>query len=397
MHKPHFGHTGSGKPLHKDTLDYHKPGFNKKIAAVLTARVGSMPCFWWFNLLALLSLPATFHLMAVIPLVYHARGLLKIWNFCLSYGWIFLVTWVCQNYIQLVLLPALLVGGNLAAAASDARFEKQIENTEEILRRLSGVCQSLGIDDNAHKTPPAGSIGKLRRRFVSFILGGHVTIIDGADAVGSNFAALAALPAGTQMAGYATGSDGVAWTAAQFAAYPGALRIDQDPSASIPTADILDVENGAATPADCPGWAKNALASFRLGARPGQRSPAIYASKDNLTPVANALIAGGITAGIGLLVADWTNSRDDAVAMLDASGGPFPVVGVQYSSLETYDLDVFLMSWLVDVSTSEAPPGQWADASAWTWQSAVITGTGLDGKTHAFTYDPATGQWAKTE
>lgn len=104
-----------------------------------------MPCFWWFNLLALLSLPATFHLMAVIPLVYHAHGLLKVWNFCLSYGWIFLITWVCQNYIQLVLLPALLVGGNLAAAASDARFGKQFEDTEEILRQLSEVRELLGI------------------------------------------------------------------------------------------------------------------------------------------------------------------------------------------------------------------------------------------------------------
>lgn len=219
-------------------------------------------------------------------------------------------------------------------------------------------------------------------------------VTDGADAISAN---TAALPQGIQVAGYATGP-GIAWTAGQWAEHPSALRIDQDPGAVVPTADVLDVENGAATYADCSRWAHNALRSFSLAARPGQRSPAVYASKGNLTPVVNALIAGGITSGIGLWVADWTYSRDAAVAMLAASGGPFPVIGVQYSDQGgggKYDLDVFLTSWLENVSAPPVPPGQWNDPAAWTWAIAVLAGTGLDGNAHAFTFTGTS--WIKTK
>ncbi len=106
---------------------------------------------------------------------------------------------------------------------------------------------------------------------------------------------IAQLPPG-YAAGYSTGTGIVPWTAADWAAHPGAVRIDQDPAASDPTADILDVEAGAATFADCPGWYKRALADYRSAARPGQRAPAIYASLSNLPAVANALISGGVTS-----------------------------------------------------------------------------------------------------
>ena len=83
-----------------------------------------------------------------------------------------------------------------------------------------------------------------------------------------------ALPAGAQVAGYSTGTGThIKWTDADFAAHPGAVRIDQDPAASDPTADVLDIEAGAATPASAPGWVTRALASRASQARPGQRSP----------------------------------------------------------------------------------------------------------------------------
>ena len=142
--EPHFGRTRHGLPVHMHTFDHHKSGkFNKTIARVLTARVGTMGTFWIFNVLALLSLPATFHLMGVIPLVYHATGLLKVWNFCLSYGWIFLITWVCQNYIQLVLLPALMTGQNLQNEAADARAAKTFEDVEAVRNDLTVALDRL--------------------------------------------------------------------------------------------------------------------------------------------------------------------------------------------------------------------------------------------------------------
>src|SRR5271156_1320492 len=88
----------------------------------------------------------------------------------------------------------------------------------------------------------------------------------------------ASLPAG-MVAGYSTGP-GIEWTAAQFKARPGAVRIDQDPKASDPTADVLDVESRAATFADCPVWVKAARNNIESRKRLGQRSmPAIYMSK----------------------------------------------------------------------------------------------------------------------
>jgi len=67
------------------------------------------------------------------------------------------------------------------------------------------------------------------------------------------------LPKGVQVAGYTTGTADIQWTAQDWAAYPDAARIDQAPAASDPTADILDIEAGAATPASAPDWVMRAI------------------------------------------------------------------------------------------------------------------------------------------
>jgi len=112
------------------------------------------------------------------------------------------------------------------------------------------------------------------------------------------------------------------------------------------TADVLDVEGGAATFADCPVWAKKAMDAFGSVKRPGQRWPCIYASASNLTPVVNALINGGISRGVNLWVANWSLSEAQAMALLTNAGGPFPVVGVQFNDPGPYDIDVWSSAWL---------------------------------------------------
>lgn len=232
-----------------------------------------------------------------------------------------------------------------------------------------------------------------------------VAVIDGADATGSN---LASLPAGfAVLAGYSTGSGGVPWSAEQWADHPNAVRIDQSPenTAADETADVLDVETGAATFADIAPWALAARSAWAKATRPGQRHPAVYASKSNLTAVCNALAAAEVT-GIGLFVADWTGSREDAEAMLQASSGPYPVIGCQYADEGLYDVDVFLASWLDTRSAKAAPqpapvvkpslpPGQWNNPQAWTWTEVSVTGTGLDGKMHTFSYSRPGNIWVK--
>ena len=193
-------------------------------------------------------------------------------------------------------------------------------------------------------------------------LAAHGLIAGGSAVVGYDLisANIGHAPAGAQLAGYSTGSGGIPWTAAQWAAHPGTVRIDQDAAASDPTADVLDVEGGAATFADCPGWVRRAQKDFASAARPGQRWPAIYASASNITPVVNALTAGGVTSGAGLWVADWSFTKAEAFAEVLNAAGPFPIVAVQWSSGQFYDTDVFSGRWLANVSaTSTGPTWSW--------------------------------------
>lgn len=147
--EPHFGTTKSGHDVHLRTLDHHPTGtwyqrFNKSLALWITRNVGTMTCFWVFTILALLSLPATLHLMGMhVPIVP---------AYMLTFGFIYLITWICQNYVQLVLLPALMVGQNLQNEASDARAAKTFEDVESLARAqmadrvlLRAVADHLGV------------------------------------------------------------------------------------------------------------------------------------------------------------------------------------------------------------------------------------------------------------
>lgn len=174
------------------------------------------------------------------------------------------------------------------------------------------------------------------------------------DATGSNYAQL---PAG-QRAGYATGSGAVPWTTAMFADNPGCVVIDQSPvnTALNERCDVLDFENGAATLADIAPWVTAARANFGANARPGQRHPAVYCSASDVTRVANELTAAGIT-GVGLWIAHFGVSQASAAAAVLGGGGPFPVIGFQFTDTGgggAYDIDVFSVTWL---STQSGAPG----------------------------------------
>ena len=174
-----------------------------------------------------------------------------------------------------------------------------------------------------------------------------MSIVVGYDATHAN---ISHLPQGHQAAGYSTGSPDIKWTDADWHAHPGALRIDQDAGAVDATADYLDVERGAATIAEAPGWVRRAQKSYRDAVRPGQRSPAVYLSASQVTPLVNALIAAGIKSGVGLIPANWDLTKGEAVAEVVEAAGPFPIVGVQFASGPFYDSDVYSGTWLAAVS-----------------------------------------------
>ena len=78
----------------------HKLGrFNTWLAIKITASVGSMWCAYVFALLTLISLPAA--IRSGEPII--------------------IVAWIAQTFLQLVLLPIIIVGQNVQGVASDAR------------------------------------------------------------------------------------------------------------------------------------------------------------------------------------------------------------------------------------------------------------------------------------
>lgn len=84
----------------KDLLK-KEDSFNDKFAVWIATHVGSMYCFYLFNLLAFLSAKAAFETHNLVPIV----------------------NWVSSNWIQLVLLPAIMVAQNVAQKASDAKAQ----------------------------------------------------------------------------------------------------------------------------------------------------------------------------------------------------------------------------------------------------------------------------------
>jgi len=90
------------KAVHGDSMMGH---FNTRVAVTITKTVGSMWCAYAFALLALISLPAAID----------------------SHSPIIIVGWIAQTFLQLVLLPIIIVGQNVQAAASDARAESDHE------------------------------------------------------------------------------------------------------------------------------------------------------------------------------------------------------------------------------------------------------------------------------
>ena len=75
--------------------------FNAFLALKITDGAGTMTCAYIFAVIALISLPAALQ----------------------SGQLIVIISWIAQTFLQLVLLSIIIVGQNIAAAASDKRAE----------------------------------------------------------------------------------------------------------------------------------------------------------------------------------------------------------------------------------------------------------------------------------
>jgi len=112
--EPHKHVRSTKEILKKDEQGINK--FNTKFAIKITNGVGTMWTAYLFSLLALFSLPAVF--VGVFPNLAHIFP-----SSILKASLIALVAWIAQTFLQLVLLPIIMVGQNTIQAQNDAKAE----------------------------------------------------------------------------------------------------------------------------------------------------------------------------------------------------------------------------------------------------------------------------------
>jgi hypothetical protein len=100
-------------------------GVNGKVALIITAVVGTMWCAYAFTILAFISLPEAIK----------------------SGSLIVIIAWIAQTFIQLVLLPIIIVGQNIQGKASDKRSEQTYKDAEAILSECLQLQQHLAAQD----------------------------------------------------------------------------------------------------------------------------------------------------------------------------------------------------------------------------------------------------------
>jgi hypothetical protein len=101
--------------------------FNNRVGLAITRSVGTMWAAYLFFGLSLVSLPA-------------AIG---------SGNTLVIVSWVAQTFLQLVLLPIIIVGQNLQSAASDQRAIATYEDAGAILEEAHEIQVHLESQDEA--------------------------------------------------------------------------------------------------------------------------------------------------------------------------------------------------------------------------------------------------------
>lgn len=112
--------------MHKDVHGAGRSGsFNTWLAVAITSRVGTMWAAYAFAAVALVSLPAALT----------------------SHDSIIIVAWLAQTFLQLVLLPIIMVGQRVISVSQDQRAETD----HEILTTLHEINErQMTILDELH-------------------------------------------------------------------------------------------------------------------------------------------------------------------------------------------------------------------------------------------------------
>jgi hypothetical protein len=108
-------------------VDDERIGFNGRIGLLLTTVVGTMWAAYLFTILALISFPSAIR----------------------SGESIIIVAWIAQTFLQLVLLPIIIVGQNIQGKAADKRGEQTYKDAEAILHECLQIQAHLAAQDDA--------------------------------------------------------------------------------------------------------------------------------------------------------------------------------------------------------------------------------------------------------
>jgi len=110
-------------------LALHGPGpiarLNAKIGLRITVLVGTMWTAYVFTVIALVSAPSAFS----------------------SGNVLIIVAWIAQTFLQLVLLPIIIVGQNVQAAAADARSQATYDDASAVLAESKQIQLHLLAQD----------------------------------------------------------------------------------------------------------------------------------------------------------------------------------------------------------------------------------------------------------
>jgi hypothetical protein len=123
---PKHGYTKDGVAVHGKTHEFLKRDtavqrINSAVGLRITVLVGTMWCAYVFGLIALISLPDNIHSTQL------------------------LILWISSSFLQLVLLPIIIVGQNIQARASDARAAKTFEDVLDARNKIEHAIRLLDV------------------------------------------------------------------------------------------------------------------------------------------------------------------------------------------------------------------------------------------------------------
>src|SRR5215469_18287284 len=102
-------------------------GFNTKLAVALTQGTGTM---WTAYIFAILAITGLFGLLGWLnPFVF------------------LLTTWISQQFLQLVLLPVILVGQNVLSHKAELQADEQFHTTMSTYHDIEQIMQHLSAQD----------------------------------------------------------------------------------------------------------------------------------------------------------------------------------------------------------------------------------------------------------